>query len=175
LGVQSSDNGFPFYQGEPPRGLNHPLWSDQICSYLPMMLRYDDRNASAVSVENRVPFLDHRLVEYVNKIPAVYKVHNGWRKWLLRLAMRELLPANIIWRKDKNGFRTPHRQWVLQKLSPIPGLMQNWGVERYNENWWVCFVAHKMVAVNGVLGDLVAGSPSMNRSGHVDHSEDLRK
>ena len=156
LGVHLSGNGFPYSGGKWPAGLNQHLWSDQTCSYLPMLLRYDDRNASAVSIENRVPFLDHRLVEYVNNIPAVYKVHNGWSKWLLRLAMRELLPESIIWRKDKKGFSTPQMKWVFHRDSPIPTLMQGFGIDGFNEYWWSFYVAHKMLTIKGVLDDLVA-------------------
>ena len=62
------------------------------------------------SIEARVPYTDYRLVDYLAKIPFCYKIHNGWSKWLLREAAQDLLPHDIIWRKDKLGFATP--QWV---------------------------------------------------------------
>jgi asparagine synthase (glutamine-hydrolysing) len=102
------------------RSLNHLLYCDVTRDYLRELLKDDDRNASAFSVENRVPFVDHRLVEYVSAIPSVYKIHRGWSKWLLRLAMRDLLPKKILWRKDKIGFTTPVEDWVRHKDSPIP-------------------------------------------------------
>jgi asparagine synthase (glutamine-hydrolysing) len=71
---------------------------------LPHLLHYEDRNSMAFSIESRTPFTDHRLVDYVFSIPACYKYRDGWSKWLLRLAMRGLLPEEILWRRDKIGF-----------------------------------------------------------------------
>jgi asparagine synthase (glutamine-hydrolysing) len=80
---------------------------------LPYLLRGEDRNCMAHSIEARVPFLDYRLVDYVFSIPAVYKIHDGWTKWLLRLAVSDLLPAEIVWRKEKFGFATP--RWATRE------------------------------------------------------------
>jgi asparagine synthase (glutamine-hydrolysing) len=74
---------------------------------LPRLLKYEDRNSMAHSIEARVPFTDYRLVDYVFSIPSVYKIRNGWTKWLLRLAVKDLLPTEIVWRKDKIGFEAP--------------------------------------------------------------------
>ena len=71
---------------------------------LPHLLKAEDRNSMAHSVEARVPFTDYRLVDYVFSIPGIYKIHNGWTKWLLRLATKDLLPEEIVWRKDKTWF-----------------------------------------------------------------------
>ena len=77
---------------------------------LPHLLKYEDRNSMAHSIEARVPFTDFRLVDYVFSIPAAYKIHRGWTKWLLRLAVKDLLPSEIVWRRDKLGFATP--AWI---------------------------------------------------------------
>lgn len=130
---------------DPRMTLNEKLWMDQTQTYLPMLLRYDDRNASAVSIENRVPFLDHRLVEYVNAIPSVYKIHKGWRKWLLRLSMRDMLPEHIIWRKEKAGFSTPSEKWLLSSISPVPALMRRHGIETFSHQLWCVLVAEKLL------------------------------
>ncbi len=76
-------------------------------SSLPHLLKYGDRNSMACSIEARMPFTDYRLVDYVFPIPAAYKMHNGWTKWLLRLAVDDILPKEITWRKDKLGFAAP--------------------------------------------------------------------
>lgn len=76
---------------------------------LPHLLHYEDRNSMAFSIESRTPFTDYRLVDYLFSIPACYKYHNGWAKWLLRLAMKDLLPSEILWRKDKIGFAVSNR------------------------------------------------------------------
>jgi asparagine synthase (glutamine-hydrolysing) len=74
---------------------------------LPHLLRGEDRNSMAHSIEARVPFTDYRLVDYVFSLPGIYKIRNGWTKWLLRLAVEDLLPPTIVWRTDKLGFATP--------------------------------------------------------------------
>jgi asparagine synthase (glutamine-hydrolysing) len=78
---------------------------------MPMLLRYEDRNSMAFSVEARLPFLDYRIVEFAMQLPDHYKIHEGWQKYILRLAMPEL-PEAIRWRKDKKGFTTPHEEWI---------------------------------------------------------------
>ncbi|MBX3348448.1 MAG: asparagine synthase (glutamine-hydrolyzing) [Nitrospira sp.] len=94
---------------------------------LPRLLNGEDRNSMAHSIESRVPFTDFRLVDYVFAIPASYKIHNGWTKWLLRLAIKDLLPQDIVWRRDKVGFATPRwmskegewEAWARQTFSPF--------------------------------------------------------
>lgn len=76
------------------------------------LLRYADRNAMAHSVEVRLPFLNHELVEFSNSLPDNYKVHEGWSKYILRKSMEALLPQEITWRKDKIGFVAPQEKWM---------------------------------------------------------------
>jgi asparagine synthase (glutamine-hydrolysing) len=86
---------------------------------LPLLLRYEDRNAMAWSIESRTPFADdHPLIEYVNGVPGIYKVHEGWSKALLREAMRPLLPDAVYRRRDKIGFATPQRAWLRALRGP---------------------------------------------------------
>jgi len=127
------------------QSLNQFLITDTTQTYLPQLLHYDDRNAAAFSIENRVPFTDHRLADYVHSIPSVYKVHKGWSKWLLRLAMRDLLPDRILWRKDKLGFPTPLRQWMTHGLSPVPQLMKKYGIRKYDHFLWRFFLADRLI------------------------------
>jgi asparagine synthase (glutamine-hydrolysing) len=83
-----------------------------VTSILPSLLRYEDRSSMAFSVESRVPYLDHRLVEFCINLPDKYKIYNGWTKYVLRKSSENLLPADITWRKDKIGFATPEKDWV---------------------------------------------------------------
>lgn len=76
-------------------------------SSLPTLLHYEDRNSMAHSIESRVPFLDHRLVELLFKLPDQYKMKDGWTKYILRSSMEDILPKEIQWRTDKKGFVTP--------------------------------------------------------------------
>jgi len=82
---------------------------------LPKLLRFEDRNSMAFSIEARTPFADdHHLIEYVFSIPGIYKVRNGWSKYLLREAVGPLLPPKVRWRTDKKGFSTPEKSWLTE-------------------------------------------------------------
>lgn len=95
------------------KSLGEVLQLDVRSWVMPMLLRHEDRNSMAFSIEARIPFLDYRIVELATQIPAAYKIHNGWQKYILREAMPEL-PAVIRFRKDKKGFTTPHDAWMEQ-------------------------------------------------------------
>jgi asparagine synthase (glutamine-hydrolysing) len=73
---------------------------------IPYQLHSEDRNSMRWSVESRVPFLDHDLVEFVINLPTEFKVGKGYRKRILRDAVPEL-PRLISQRKDKIGFASP--------------------------------------------------------------------
>ena len=92
--------------------LQERLWDDVTSSNLQQLLRYEDRNSMAFSIEARVPFLDYRLVEYVMNLPAVYKIHDGWTKFILRRALGDVVPPAVLWRRDKIGFATPETHWL---------------------------------------------------------------
>ena len=68
----------------------------------------------AFSIESRVPFLDHRLVEYSLQIPENLRFSNGWSKYVLRKIINNKLPREVVWRKDKKGFITPQTEWKKQ-------------------------------------------------------------
>lgn len=69
--------------------------------YLLEMLERQDKTSMAWGVEARVPFLDHRLVEYIMNIPSKYKLKNGVEKYILRESFRNLVPSEVIDRKKK--------------------------------------------------------------------------
>lgn len=95
------------------------LFEDLTKYSLPNLLRYEDRNSMAFSIEARTPFLDYRLVEFAMNLPVNYKIHKGYSKWVLRDAMKNEVPAKVIWRKDKKGFPTPEAQWLKTLKSEI--------------------------------------------------------
>lgn len=92
------------------------LLCTQEVSILPGLLRYADRNSMAHSVEVRLPFLDHRLAEFVSRLPARYKIHNGVSKRILRRAVSDIVPPNVLARTDKIGFVTPQTSWMRDGL-----------------------------------------------------------
>jgi asparagine synthase (glutamine-hydrolysing) len=83
---------------------------------LPMLLRYEDRNSMAHSIEARVPFLDHRLVEFNISLWDQHKIVAGDTKRVLRSAMRGILPEPVRTRHDKLGFATPESAWFRGAL-----------------------------------------------------------
>lgn len=93
---------------------------------MPMLLRYEDRNSMAFSIEARLPFLDYRIIEFAMQLPDEFKIHQGWQKYILRLAMPDL-PDLIRWRKDKKGFTTPHDAWVKQFHAEFVALAEEVG------------------------------------------------
>lgn len=84
---------------------------------LPTLLHYEDRNSMAFSIESRVPFLDHRLVEFAFTLDNHDKINRGVTKYILREAMNGSLPAAIYHRHDKKGFVTPGEdKWLRGPL-----------------------------------------------------------
>ncbi len=94
--------------------LENKLYQDVYYSSLQKLLQYEDRNSMAFSIESRVPFLDYRLVEFIFSLPTKYKINKGWTKYMLRKAMKEILPERIRCRKDKMGFVTPQDMWLKE-------------------------------------------------------------
>ncbi len=89
--------------------LNRLLYADQK-TYLVELLMKQDQMSMAASIESRVPFLDHPLVEFAARVPDRLKLRGGTGKYILKEAVRDLLPAEIIDRK-KMGFPTPLTAW----------------------------------------------------------------
>ncbi len=79
---------------------------------LETLLRYADRNAMAHSREVRLPFLYHKMVEYLFTLPPEYKIRGGWSKAIMRYAMQDRLPEEITWRTDKIGYEPPQSDWM---------------------------------------------------------------
>jgi asparagine synthase (glutamine-hydrolysing) len=78
---------------------------------LAILLKWEDRNSMAFSLESRLPFLDYRLVERNLSLPEHYLIKNGSTKVILREAMKGILPERIRCRQDKIGFGTPQNDW----------------------------------------------------------------
>ncbi len=95
------------------------LYEDLTKYLMPALLRYEDRNSMAFSIEARTPFLDYRLVEFAMNLPVNYKIHNGYTKWILRNSLDKDVPHKVMWRKDKKGFPTPEIAWLKSLKSEI--------------------------------------------------------
>lgn len=78
------------------------------------LLKWTDHNSMQFSIESRVPFLDHTLVEATLSLPGHQVIRHGFTKHILREAMRGLVPDSILDRRDKIGFGTPEDNWFRQ-------------------------------------------------------------
>ncbi len=76
------------------------------------LLRFADRNSMGHSLEVRLPFLRHQLVEFVHSLPPELLIHEGWTKFILRESMQDVMPKEITWRRDKLGFQAPQIDWL---------------------------------------------------------------
>jgi asparagine synthase (glutamine-hydrolysing) len=80
---------------------------------LPALLRYEDRNSMAHSIESRVPFLTRSLAEFVFSLPERFLIAaDGTSKSVLRAALRGIVPDAVLDRRDKIGFQTPESNWL---------------------------------------------------------------
>lgn len=79
---------------------------------LPLYLRIEDRNAMAHSVEGRLPFLDHHLVEFACSLPPEWHLRGTLNKFVLRKAMDGRIPRSVLDRTEKFGFPVPMRSWI---------------------------------------------------------------
>jgi asparagine synthase (glutamine-hydrolysing) len=91
--------------------LRRALLTQAFRSSLPQLLRYADRNSMAHSIELRLPFLDRRVAEFALSLPAGILYRDGYRKQVLRDAVRDDVPADVLARRDKVGYETPEQQW----------------------------------------------------------------
>lgn len=101
--------------GEDPSALNRFLYRHVRHTNLPTVLLQQDHSSMCHSVESRVPFLDHRIVEYCFRLPDSYKVRNGDRKKLLLETARKYLPPAVVERKDKRMFISKPKWMDLRK------------------------------------------------------------
>jgi len=90
--------------------LDRLLYAD-MKTYLVELLMKQDQMSMAASIESRVPFLDHKLVEFASGLPARMKLRGLTTKWILRQAVRDILPPEILTRK-KMGFPVPFGVWM---------------------------------------------------------------
>jgi asparagine synthase (glutamine-hydrolysing) len=95
--------------------LNQKLANDTRQS-LVTLIHYADHTSMAYSIESRMPFMDYRLVEFLASVPACYKMHHGWTKYLARLAFDGKLPDEVNWRRDKMGWPIPEQKWFEGNL-----------------------------------------------------------
>jgi asparagine synthase (glutamine-hydrolysing) len=101
--------------------LNRMLYYDAK-AMLPALLHVEDRTSMAVSLESRVPLLDHRIAELFAAIPPGLKMKSGQLKYIYRKAIKNVIPTEVWQRSDKMGFPVPTNQWFR---GPLQGFVQD--------------------------------------------------
>jgi len=104
---------------ETHKNLNERLASDVLRYSTPDLLRYEDKNSMAFSIEARVPFLDHQMVEYIFALPIDQKIKGGWNRAVYRNAMRGRMPEKNRLRRSKIGFTNPDITWMKARADYI--------------------------------------------------------
>jgi asparagine synthase (glutamine-hydrolysing) len=106
---------------------------DTLQRLLPSLLRYEDRNSMAFSIETRLPFLDYRLVEFVFSLPDHQLLAGATTKAILRRALAGRIPPTVLARQDKMGFETPADLWLRGRYAAevrrrllAPGVLHEW-------------------------------------------------
>ena len=125
----STPQQMPSVQVPTGRGLKRALVRYLTRYSLPALLRYEDRNSMYFSVESRVPFLDHRLVEFALALPADHLIDGRSTKRLLRAGVTDIVPEMVHARVDKIGFGNPEAEWVgaLVKTGALQDLLGDAG------------------------------------------------
>ncbi|HEX4529169.1 MAG TPA: asparagine synthase (glutamine-hydrolyzing) [Acidimicrobiia bacterium] len=120
------------YDGlEPPKfqrsqdDLKRRLVADLQTFSLPSLLRYEDRNSMAFSMESRLPFLDQELVDWVLQLPSSAIVDRGWSRAILRDGLRGVLTEKVRTRRWKVGFTTPETRWLRARRAAVQGLFRS--------------------------------------------------
>lgn len=136
--------------------LNRMLYTD-MKTYLHELLMKQDQMSMAASIESRVPFLDHKLVEFTTRLPERLKLRNGWTtKYILRQAMKGMLPEPILARK-KMGFPVPVGKWFRGEFAHV--------IEEY--------VLSERVAERGIFNNEFVRSLVARHQAGENHSERL--
>jgi len=106
--------------------LNEQLKYETFQAGLPALLRYEDRNSMAYSIESRVPFLTTGLAQFCLSLPESYKISTDCvSKRILRDAMSDRLPPPIKNRKDKIGFAPPEKEWMFQNSEKVKSIFKS--------------------------------------------------
>ena len=93
--------------------------------FMQTLLDRKDRMSMYHGLEVRVPFCDHRIAEYLYGVPWSFKDHQGREKGLLREAVKDLLPQEVLWRKKSPYPKTHHPQYALAVRKRLEDVLKN--------------------------------------------------
>lgn len=113
--ISQLDNQFAGFNKPFTKYLDNILYQDLIHTKLPRVLRMNDKLSMASGIELRVPFLDHRIVEFAFKLPNHLKIQNGQGKFILRHMAQQSLPETLT-SQHKISVVTPQTPWLKKEL-----------------------------------------------------------
>jgi asparagine synthase (glutamine-hydrolysing) len=146
-----------YFDADPSSTLLQRLLYADLKTYLHELLMKQDQMSMAASIESRVPFLDHKLVEFSTALPDRLKLRGWTTKYVLREAMKTLLPETIL-NRPKMGFPVPLARWFRGELRPL--------LDEY--------VIGKRVVARGLFqADFLHLLVQEHVTGKVDHTERL--
>jgi asparagine synthase (glutamine-hydrolysing) len=117
-GREGTNRGFAVLDSlNPPRLVDRMILADQMTYLVDDQLAKVDRASMAVSLEIRVPLLDHRIVAFAWQLPLSMKMRNGQGKWLLRQLLFRRVPSTLV-QRPKMGWSLPLAQWLSGPLRP---------------------------------------------------------
>jgi asparagine synthase (glutamine-hydrolysing) len=105
------DKSIEYYSTKMKDDIVHFMGINDFYSTMQVLLQMGDRVNMAHSIENRSPFLDHRLIQYAFSMQSQYKIKNGITKWALKKVSEKFIPNEISARIDKRGFSAPINRW----------------------------------------------------------------
>jgi len=113
-------NVFNNIEDLPTDKLSNFLYNNMMSTSVQTLLHFEDRNSMASSLESRVPFLDHKLAEFLFSLPPEFKNHKNLGKYIHRRAMEGIVPEEVITRKDKIGYLAPgEHYWMKNEMKPF--------------------------------------------------------
>jgi asparagine synthase (glutamine-hydrolysing) len=154
-------------------GLAALLRQDMLRTRMPYWLRSGDKAHMAVPIESRSPLLDYRVVDLAFSLPLTLLVRDGWHKWVLRKAVEDLLPADVVWRRRKQGFPFPYARFFRdsrQQVNDVCRIAANrWvgstlpagsGERRWRHVSWLLWYAHQFSGDRELFVRLAGGAPA---------------
>ena len=117
LGYESQSKNI--IQRVPPDNFNERMTGNITQWKMNYWMRSGNKSNFGIPIEARSPFLDYRVVDFAFKLPPEYLIRNGWHKWILRNAVKGIVPEKILWRKNKMGFPFPHREWLIKSKAVV--------------------------------------------------------
>lgn len=135
------DETIGFYFSKMNGDVIHSMGITDFYTTMQVLLQMADRMTAAFSIENRSPFLDHRLLQFAFSMNSKYKINQGVTKFLLKDVARDIIPKPIVERVDKRGFSAPVNKWFnLEQYGKYDrSIYRNWALK----NWWKVFMKGK--------------------------------